>query len=91
MKVTVNISGGFGAESIKNETLELNLEEGATVKDLLKSVNSTYNTSVFSKGNMKSRLFVVMVNGTSIPPKNLKKTELASDDVISILQPIPGG
>ena len=89
MKITINLAGTFFGKFL-NEGLEPSISERSTLENLLEFLNTHYNTTVFSKKNLKNNMFVMICNGTRVEPEELKNP-IEDGDQISILQPIMGG
>ncbi|MEM4446439.1 MAG: ubiquitin-like small modifier protein 1 [Candidatus Jordarchaeales archaeon] len=94
MKVRVKVFARL-REILKNREVEVELSEGATIKDLLLMLIKTYGRELedylFSEnGNLREH-FVIYINGIGMNEAGGVGRTLKDGDVIAILPPISGG
>lgn len=94
MKVRVRVFARL-RELLKNRELEIELKDGATLKDLLNILVEKYGEGLkeylFSRnGNLKDH-FVIYINGVSLNEAGGVRGVLRDGDVVAILPPISGG
>ncbi|MCP4135704.1 MAG: MoaD/ThiS family protein [bacterium] len=90
MEIKINLALQLNNLSLYEEQT-FSFSKDPSVKDILAALNKQYNTNIFTKRTLKKRLLVVMVNGCSIEPGEIKKVFPSEEDTITVLQPLAGG
>ncbi|MEL9990834.1 MAG: MoaD/ThiS family protein [Thermoproteus sp.] len=94
MKVNVRIMAPlyFGLDSIDQISLDLNLEEGSTVGDVVDILNRLYPgfRNKILNGDKLIKMHDILVNGRSIDFLDGLKTRLKDGDKILIVSPFGG-
>ena len=82
-------------EITKNREIELESEDGVTVKDAVKLMVDRYGERLanylLEKNGKPKPAFLLMVNGISIKELEGLETRLQDGDVLAILPPVAGG
>lgn len=94
MKIKVKVFARL-REILRNREVEVEVGEGATIRDLLLTLVKIYGKELeeylFSEnGNLREH-FVIYVNGVGVDEVGGVERALKEGDVVAILPPISGG
>ncbi len=93
-KVHVKFLSGF-KEAVKKESVDVSINEGTTVEDLLKGLCNQFGESlrglIFKNGASIAGNLIIFVNGRNIFTLKGLKTELRDKDHIILSTPVAGG
>mgnify|MGYP000169498652 CR=1 FL=1 len=94
MKVKIRVFARL-RELMKNRELEVELEDGATVNELLRKLVEIYGEKLkeylFSMDGSLKNHFVIYINGVGLKEAGGICRILRNGDVVAILPPISGG
>lgn len=94
VKVYVKFLTGF-KEVTKRDSVEVNMEKGSTVDDLLKHLCNQFGDSfrslIFRKNGSIAENLVIFVNGRNILALEGIKTKLTDGDYLILSTPVIGG
>ncbi|RMG25881.1 MAG: MoaD/ThiS family protein [Methanobacteriota archaeon] len=92
MKINVR-SFAFIREALGSKQIQIEVQEGATVKDAIFSlvkIHEKLADHLVQDGNVKND-FVFALNGEQVQFSEIETTQLAENDTIVILPPAGGG
>lgn len=77
-------------EAVGQKVLEREVEDGATVGDVLDDLVAEYDIDVYEDGDIRSQVSV-MKNGKDVYHLDGRHTALEDGDTLSVFPPVAGG